>query len=335
MNGSKRKIAIFFTGGTIAMRKSADGALRPALGAPELLSELPGPLPGDAELVPVDWAELPSPHVTPELMFQLAGDVQAMLERDDIAGAVVTHGTDVMEESAFMLDLLLDTDKPVVLTGSMRSSDEAGFDGMRNLSTAVRACLRPLPPKTGVALLMADKIFAAREVTKMHSMAVDSFGVPGGGPLGTCMAGGIQMLRLPIRHKIFKVRSLETRVDLITVAAGFDGRLVAFCRDNGARGIVIQGVGAGNVPPRAIGEIKTCLEAGLPVVVTSRCIEGGVWPVYGYKGGANELHDMGAILGGNLLAQKARLLLMVALSAEGYPGAPMEKARQVFAEFPN
>lgn len=335
MDGTNKKVAIFFTGGTIAMRKSADGALRPALGAPELLAALPGPLPENVELMPVDWAELPSPHVTPGLMFKLAQDVQAMLERPDIAGAVVTHGTDVMEESAFMLDLLLDTAKPVVFTGSMRSSDEAGFDGLRNLSTAVRTCLHPLPPRTGVVILMADKIFAAREVTKMHSMAVDSFGVPGGGPLGTCMAGGIQMLRLPIRHKPFKIRQLESRVELLTMSAGSDGRLAAFCRDNGARGLVIQGVGAGNVPPQALGEIKKCLRAGLPVVVTSRCIEGGVWPVYGYQGGANDLHDMGAILGGNLLGQKARLLLMVALSAEGYSGEPLDKARQVFAEFPN
>ena len=339
MSRKRRQIAVFFTGGTIAMRHAADGTVRPALHAADLLAGLPGPLPEDVELRPVDWADLPSPHMTPELMFRLAGDVQDMLARPEIAGAVVAHGTDVMEESAFMLDLLVDTAKPVIITGSMRSHDEAGYDGLRNLSSAVRACLLPLPPGIGAVLLMTDKLFAAREVTKVHSMGVDAFDAPGSGPLGTCVAGGVQLFRLPVPHAPLRTKRLESRVDLVTLAPGMDGRIIAFCRDSGAKGLVVEGFGAGNVPPGALEEIRRSVERGLPVVVTSRCIEGGVWPVYGYKGGANDLRDMGVILGGNLRAQKARILLMVGLGMvrEDSPGgmAPREAARRVFEAFPN
>lgn len=343
------RIAVFFTGGTIGMRHSADGSVRPSLGLTDLLAELSveSLVPPDAGgertlpqadagsvLLPVEWADLPSPHMTPELMFRLATDVRAVLARPDIAGAVVTHGTDVMEETAFMLDLLLETSKPVVITGSMRSHDEAGYDGLRNLASAARACLLPLPPESGVVLLMTDKLFAAREATKVHSMGVDAFDAPGAGPLGTCVAGGIQLFRLPVPHSPLPARHIETRVEFVSLAPGMDGKFLACARESGARGIVVEGFGAGNVPPGALPEIERAVAAGIPVVLTSRCIEGGVWPVYGYSGGANQLRDIGVLLGGNLSGQKARILLMVALGCAVAGESPLDAARRAFERFP-
>lgn len=341
------KVAVFFTGGTIGMRHSADGSVRPALRLADLLADVSGEAlvpPGtDGQrtavsagdlLLPVEWADLPSPSMTPDLMFRLAGDVRAMLARPDIAGAVVTHGTDVMEETAFMLDLLLETPKPVVVTGSMRSYDEAGYDGLRNLVSAARACLLPLPPASGVVLLMTDKLFAAREATKVHSMGVDAFDAPGAGPLGTCVAGGIQLFRLPVAHRPLPARHIESRVELVSLAPGMDGKFLACAREAGARGIVVEGFGAGNVPPGVLPEIERAVAAGIPVVLTSRCIEGGVWPVYGYSGGANQLRELGVLLGGNLRGQKARILLMVAIGCAGSGESPLEAARRVFEHFP-
>ena len=344
MHPPLQKIAVFFTGGTIAMRQSADGAVRPALHLADLLAEL---LPPSAEapestpsartlgLEPVEWADLPSPHMTPQLMWQLATDVRTALARPDIAGAVITHGTDVMEESAFLLDLVLPADKPVVFTGSMRSYGEAGYDGLRNLALAIRACATPLPKGLGAVVLMTDKIFAAREVTKIHSMGVDSFGAPGAGPLGSCVAGGIQLFRMPIPRRPFPATSIEPAVDLISLAPGMDGHFLACAREHGAKGLVVEGFGAGNVPPGVLEEIKTTVALGIPVVLTSRCIEGGVWPVYGYTGGANELRDIGVILGGNLRAQKARMLLMVALGMQAATPERSQEvvAREVFRQF--
>lgn len=331
------------------MEEAEDGALHPALRLADLLSELPdGVLPWHSKggcradmvekmrdlLIPVEWACLPSPHMTPELMFKLAGDVDAMLARPDVGGAVITHGTDLMEETAFMLDLLVDSKKPVVITGSMRSHGEPGYDGLRNLGSALRACALPLPPGTGVVLLMTDKLFAAREVTKVHSMGVDAFDSPGSGPIGSCVAGGVQLFRTPVPHMPFSAKRIEPNVDLISLAPGMNGRFLACSREHGAKGLVVEAFGAGNVPPAALPELKACVDAGMPIVLTSRCIEGGVWPVYGYSGGANSLQDMGLILGGNLRAQKARLLLMVALGLDGFGDCPMAKARNVFEMYP-
>lgn len=338
-----RHIALFFTGGTIAMKHSGDGTVRPALRAADIVAELAAGaaplvvLPDDVALLPVDWADLPSPHMTPELMFRLALDVREALARPDVIGAVVTHGTDVMEETAFMLDLVTDSAKPVLVTGAMRSADEAGYDGLRNLAASLRCCLLPLPAGLGAVIAMTDKLFAAREAVKIHSMGVDAFDAPGAGPLGTLVAGGVQLFRMPVPHAPLRARRLEPRVGLVSLAPGMDGALIRCCREKGDRGLVVEGFGAGNVPPGALDELRLCVEAGLPVVLTSRCIEGGVWPVYGYRGGANDLRDMGVILGGNLRAQKARILLMLALgmAGEGRYSAPVEAARRVFEEFPN
>ncbi len=331
----QEKIAIFFTGGTIAMRGD-EGGVRPGVRPAELLAELFADAPPLVEILPVEWADLPSPHMTPELMFRLAGDVKAMLERDDVRGAVITHGTDVMEETAFMLDLLVPTEKSVVFTGSMRSHGEPGFDGLRNLASAVRVCLLPLPPGSGVVVVMADKIFAAREVAKIHSMGVDSFGSPGAGPLGTCVAGGVQLFRLPLHHLPLPACRIEPKVDLVALAPGMDGTLLACARAAGAKGLVVEAFGAGNVPLGALAEIEQAVAAGLPVVLTSRCIEGGVWPVYGYSGGALRLRDMGVVLGGSLSSRKARILLMVALGLRSEAGRPevLPSVREVFEGFP-
>ena len=335
-----RTIAIFFTGGTIGMQQSADGAVRPALHLADLLAELLGaatknaPL-GPEHILPVEWADLPSPHMTPALMFQLAMDVKSMLEREDVAGAVVTHGTDVMEETAFLLDLVVPSPKPIVVTGAMRSHDEAGYDGLRNLAAAIRLCLYPVPPDLGTVVLMADKMYAAREVTKVHSLAVNAFDAPGAGPLGTCVAGGVQLFRTPLPRKALTPEAIETAVDVVSLAPGMDGRFLACARQCGAQGIVVEGFGAGNVPPGVLEEIRAAVAAHIPVVLTSRCIEGGVWPLYGYKGGANELRDLGVILGGSLRAPKARILLMAALGmARGLSGAAkMEGVRAAFQAY--
>lgn len=338
-----RKIVIFFTGGTIAMLHADDGTVRPALHAADIVRALAaagerGPLlrlPEDVILQSVDWADLPSPHMTPDLMFLLAKDVRRALDEPDVVGAVVTHGTDVMEETAFMLDMLLDGAKPVLVTGAMRSADEAGYDGLRNLAACLRCCLLPLPCGLGTVIAMTDKLFAAREATKIHSMGVDAFDAPGAGPLGTCVAGGVQLFRKPLARAPLEVERLEPRVGLVAMAPGMDGALIRCCREKGDRGLVVEGFGAGNVPPGAIEELRLCIEAGLPVVLTSRCIEGGVWPVYGYRGGADDLRDMGAILGGGLRAQKARILLMLALgmAGAGRKGGLVENVRRIFEDF--
>jgi L-asparaginase len=305
-------VAVFFTGGTLGMRgRPGEGDVAPAGAFDQLMAALAPSIPG-VSLTPVAWADVPSSNMTPERMFALGRDVEAMLAEDDVCGAVVAHGTDVMEETAYMLDLTVDSDKPVVVTGSMRSLDELGYDGLRNLYCAVLACLE-CPPGAGVVVLMSDRLYAASEVAKTHSMAIDAFDAPGLGPLGSVAGEVLHLSRWPARQKVLKTSAIEPNVDLISLCPGMDGRFIACARENGAAGLVVEGFGAGNVPPAVADALEPLLAEGLPVVLTSRCIQGGVWPIYGYHGGAGEMARKGIILGGALPGNKARIKLMVAL----------------------
>lgn len=308
-----KRVAVFFTGGTIGMRaEGKEGSVVPAIDLEQLVADL-GQLPGSIMLQPHPWSDLPSPHMTPELMLQLARDVNAVLDDPAVSGVVVTHGTDIMEESAFMADVVLRSEKPVVFTGAMRSFGEPGYDGIRNLRSAILACAGSIPDNSGVLVGMADRFFAAGEVTKIHSMNINSFDAPGAGPLGLIVGEKIFIRRCPIRRFRCPTNSIEPGVDLISFCPGMDGHFIASAMDNGAKGLVVQGFGAGNVPLGVQEALAEAVGRGIVVVLTSRCIEGGVWPIYGYPGGAADLKRHGVIMGGDLPAQKARILLMAAL----------------------
>ena len=269
---------------------------------------------------PVLWSNLPSPHMTPEHMFRLARDVDAALADPAVIGAVVIHGTDVLVESAYMADLTLRSSKPVVYTGSMRYYSETGFDGIRNLLNGVRACALPLPPETGVVLLMTDRIFSAREVIKVNSLNIDAFEAPESGPVAYVAGEDVRMTRAfspaaDTRRPQIRTRRIESNVALISCFTGMDGTLIEHLLQKGAAGLVLEGFGAGNVPPGLVPALKEAIGREIPVVLTTRCPEGGVWPMYAYPGGGADLARMGVILGGRLSGPKARILLMTALGA--------------------
>ncbi len=310
-------VAVFFTGGTIGMHAQENGGVAPAHAIEELMAQVRPHL-GGVGLRVVDWADVPSPHMTPELMWRLSRDVQAMLADPEVCGAVVLHGTDVMEETAYLCDLTVDSDKPLIFSGAMRSTDELGYDGLRNILYAVRACLE-CPRSAGTLLLMSDRVFAASEVTKTHSTAIDAFASPGLGPLGSVAAERLHLERLPVRGRVFRPATIEPNVDLVKLCPGMDARYVECSRAHGVAGLVVEGFGAGNVPPMVVDALEAMAGDGLPVVLTSRCVQGGVWPIYGYRGGAAGLQKRGLILGGSLPGQKARIKLMVALGESRDP----------------
>ncbi len=311
----KGQVAVFYTGGTIGMQAqdgdaSGHGAV-PTQAFLPLMAALSERL-KDVPVRPVPWADVPSPHMTPERMFELSGDVAQVLALPEVRGAVVVHGTDVMEETAYMLHLTLNSNKPVVFTGAMRTLDELGYDGLRNLHFAILACCQ-CPPGAGVVLLMSDRLFAASEAVKIHSLAIDSFDAPGLGPIGSVAGERLHLSRWPGRHQVYTPEAIEPHVDLIRICPGMDGRFLDCSLAHGAAGVVVEGFGAGNVPPSVLGSLEALLGKGVPVVLASRCIQGGVWPIYGYPGGAAGLKDKGVILAGGLPGHKARIKLMVGL----------------------
>ena len=180
-----------------------------------LFAELRPRIPA-VQVEPVLWSNLPSPHVTPDHMFRLARDIDRALRRPSVCGAVVLHGTDVLVESAYMADLTVRTRKPVVFTGAMRYYSETGFDGIRNLLNGIKACVLPLPPATGVVLLMTDRIFSARDVIKVHSLNVDAFEAPECGPVAYVAGEDVRLThaarRSPeVRRPLIRAADASTR----------------------------------------------------------------------------------------------------------------------------
>ena len=317
---AKKTVHGLFTGGTISMKiDPGTGAAVPALSGEEIVSRVPG-LRREAKLVLEDYARLPGPHVTPHWMWRLKQHVEALAADAAVDGIVITHGTDTLEETAFLLDLTLETTKAVVFCGAMRTVSEAGWDGPANLLTAVRAAVHPDAPGRGVLIAVGEEIHSAAEASKWHTQSLDAFR-SAHGPLGSLDRGQVAFDRPPFRRPVLAAKRIVADVDLHTMAAGVDDTLVRASIAGGARGIVVEATGAGNVPPTVLPGLKAALAAGLPVVVVSRCASGRVAPVYGYEGGGQMLRDIGVIFAGDLPGQKARIKLMVALGISSEPAA--------------
>ena len=291
-------VAILFTGGTISMRIDArSGSAVPAMRGDDILAHVPQ-LSEVADIELEDVAQLPGPHVTPEHMWRLARRVAAWLERPDVDGVVVTHGTDTLEETAYFLDIALRTDKPVVLVGAIRTMSEPSWDGPANLVHAVQVAGAPASRARGVMVAMNEQILSAREVEKVHTEAAASFQSREFGPVGVVDAGVVRYLRSSPRETawfdaeadgLLRVRRIEPEVDLIKVAAGADGRFVRCSMASGTRGLVIEALGRGNVPPAMLDDLAAAVKHGLPIVLTSRCGAGSVRERYGYEGGGRGL----------------------------------------------
>lgn len=314
----RRSVHVLFTGGTISMRiDPGTGAAVPSLSGEEIVARVHG-LRREARLTLEDYARLPGPHVTPHWMWRLRGRICSVLEDPGVDAVVVTHGTDTLEETAFLLDLTLDGEKPVVFCGAMRTVSEPGWDGPANLMAAVRTAVNPQARGRGVLVAVGEEIHAAAEARKWHTRSLAAF-KSSLGPIGTVDRGEVRFHRPPQRVPCLRPRRLVTEVDLHVMATGVDDTLVRASLSRGARGLVLEATGCGNVPPAVLPGIRAALAERVPVVVVSRCGEGRVAPAYGYEGGGRRLQEMGLIFGGDLPGPKARIKLMVALGVTAEP----------------
>lgn len=322
----KNKIAMIFTGGTIAMKIDPDlHAAIPALNADEILSMIKNI--GDlTELEIINFANLPSPHITPDVMMELYKLTREKLKDETITGVIITHGTDTLEETAYLLDLLLDTQKPVVVVGAMRNFSELGYDGSSNLSAAICTVLSPGSLGKGVLVVMNNEVNAASQVTKTNTLSLDTFKSLEFGPLGIVDNDEVIYYRNIPSRQVIPSESIEKKVALIKCVPGMDSDIIDFYLDSGYKGIVVEALGRGNVPPSLVNGIKKSITNDVPVVMVSRCNTGRVLYTYGYEGGGKQLRDIGVIFGGNLPGQKARIKLMVIL---GYTNK-MEKIKELF-----
>ena len=308
-------IVLVFTGGTISMRHDpAKGGAVPSLSGRDILALAPA-IERMAEIEIDEWGALPGPHMTTERMWALRNRLLHHLRRPEVAGVVVTHGTDSLEESAYLAARSIADEKPLVFTGAMRTSSDLGWDGPANLGAAVRVAAGEESRGFGVLVVMNDRIFAGLDVTKAHTHMVDAFESPGLGPLGVIDDDQVIFRRaLPESAMTLAPAALADPVDIVYAWAGSDSRLLDASRRD-ARGIVVAAMGRGNVPPGMIDGIDRFHEEGKPVVIASRVQRGRVGRTYGYPGGARRLHERGAILAGSRRPAQARIDLMLALGA--------------------
>lgn len=289
------------------------GAAVPALSGKDIVENVPQlALLADFEII--DFGRYPGPHWTLSLMMDLSLKVRRTLAREEIDGVVITHGTDSLEETAFLLDLTIENEKPVVFVGAMRNISEAGWDGPSNLLAAVHVALAHSSRGKGVMVVMNDTVLAASEVTKTHTESFDSFQSPNFGALGVVDKGEVIMRCSPLARLHLNTDEIIEPVFLIKVAAGVDSTFFNACLEAGARGIVIEAMGRGNVPPACLDGIRKAIERAVPVVLTSRCDRGRVFDGYGYEGGGKQLRNLGVIFADFLNGQKARVKLALVLS---------------------
>lgn len=307
------KLTIFFTGGTISMTHAGnDGSAVPTLTGNDICRVIPSL--GEFELTNVDFSRLPGPHMTQTRMLELSQRVNEVCA-NGCDGVVITHGTDTMEETAYLVDLLHHHDTPVVLVGAMRTSDDLSWDGPINLFGACLVASHPEARGRGVMVVMNNTIHAASEVTKTYTEALDTFVSPDTGPLGIIDLNRVYFYRPPVRRALLPVDTRQcARVELVEACAGSDGLLVEAAAQH-AQGLVIAAMGRGNIPPPMFLAVAKAITMGLSVVVVSRCWGGRVAPVYGYDGAGAKLVDAGAMFAPWLNGPKARIALGVALAA--------------------
>lgn len=255
----------------------------------------------------------PSPHITVNDMLVLKNLIETEYRRSKVDGIVITHGTDTMEETAFFLDLTLEIDIPIIMTGAMRSSNDIGSDGIYNFMGAIRTAAHDQAKGKGVLVVFNDEIHTAKEVTKVHTTNAAAFQSVNSGPAGAISGDSIHFHYEPVKQKLIKIHEINKKVALLKAYAGMDSSILHAVRDLPYDGLVIEALGLGNLPPETAEGIESLIANDIPVVLVSRCIKGMAGAAYNYPGGGRKLKELGVIFSQGLNGPKARLKLLAAL----------------------
>ncbi len=305
-----KKILVLHTGGTISMQADQNGAVESSPINP--MTQVTSPL-ENIEVVSVDFLNLPSPHIQIDHMMMIYKKIRE--EASHFDGFVITHGTDTLEETAYFLDTMSTPQKPIVMTGAMRSSNELGSDGIYNYRTALRVAADEKSADKGVLVVMNDEIHAAKYVTKTHTTNVSTFQTPTHGPLGLVTKREILFFKAADKRVRFDLQAINGVVPIIKSYADMDTILLDALVEAPISGLVIEALGAGNLPPASISAIKKLINKQLPIVLVSRCFNGIAEPVYAYDGGGIQLEELGVLFVKELNPQKARIKLLIAVNA--------------------
>ncbi|HDL0581951.1 TPA: asparaginase [Staphylococcus aureus] len=307
-----KHLLVIHTGGTISMsqdqsNKVVTNDINPISMHQDVINQY-------AQIDELNPFNVPSPHMTIQHVKQLKDIILEAVTNKYYDGFVITHGTDTLEETAFLLDLILGIEQPVVITGAMRSSNEIGSDGLYNYISAIRVASDEKARHKGVMVVFNDEIHTARNVTKTHTSNTNTFQSPNHGPLGVLTKDRVQFHHMPYRQQSLENVNDKLNVPLVKAYMGMPGDIFSFYSREGIDGMVIEALGQGNIPPSALEGIQQLVSLNIPIVLVSRSFNGIVSPTYAYDGGGYQLAQQGFIFSNGLNGPKARLKLLVALS---------------------
>ena len=291
------RVQMVFTGGTIStLPDAAAGGNTPVLNGAQILARSPG-IARVAEVEPIDWGLVPASHLRFAQMIDIAHVVDAALARPEIAGAVVIQGTDTIEETSFAYELLVRSDKPLIVTGAMRDGSSVEFDGPRNLADAAVCALSPELSGAGVQVVLNGLVVAARDVVKSHSTALDTFQPRGGAATGRVIDGQLVLDGTPVRRVRLPMVTEDPVEDvhLVTAVAGMDGTLLRALRASRPAGVVVAATGSGNTAADLLAAAQELMGEGTIVAQTTRCPHGTVAPIYAFPGGGAMWQRAGAL----------------------------------------
>jgi len=320
-----KRVLLISTGGTITMTTGVGGGIAPTLTGEDLVRAVPE-LAQLARIEVHSYSTKPGASLTLEDLVTIADLIDTRMPAG-YAGAVVVQGTDTIEETAFVLDTLVGSDRPVVVTGAMRGAAAPGADGPANLLAAVTVASSSAARSLGTVVVLNDEVHAARYVQKSHTSSPSAFTSPGFGPIGRVIEGCLHLYAKPARLATLArpARDANPSVALVKIPLGDDGRLLGVLPALGYHGAVIEGMGAGHLPA-ALADRVSQLVAAMPVVLATRVAAGPVFErTYGFPGSEMDLIARGAIPGGYLAGGKACLLLRLLL-ATGLVGEPLKLA---------
>lgn len=307
-----KHLLVIHTGGTISMsqdqsNKVVTNDINPISMHQDVINQY-------AQIDELNPFNVPSPHMTIQHVKQLKDIILEAVSNKYYDGFVITHGTDTLEETAFLLDLILGIEQPVVITGAMRSSNEIGSDGLYNYISAIRVASDEKARHKGVMVVFNDEIHTARNVTKTHTSNTNTFQSPNHGPLGVLTKDRVQFHHMTYRQQALENVNDKLNVPLVKAYMGMPGDIFSFYSREGIDGMVIEALGQGNIPPSALDGIQQLVSLNIPIVLVSRSFNGIVSPTYAYDGGGYQLAQQGFIFSNGLNGPKARLKLLVALS---------------------
>ncbi|MCC1252252.1 asparaginase [Staphylococcus aureus] len=307
-----KHLLVIHTGGTISMsqdqsNKVVTNDINPISMHQDVINQY-------AQIDELNPFNVPSPHMTIQHVKQLKDIILEAVTNKYYDGFVITHGTDTLEETAFLLDLILGIEQPVVITGAMRSSNEIGSDGLYNYISAIRVASDEKARHKGVMVVFNDEIHTARNVTKTHTSNTNTFQSPNHGPLGVLTKDRVQFHHMPYRQQALENVNDKLNVPLVKAYMSMPGDIFSFYSREGIDGMVIEALGQGNIPPSALEGIQQLVSLNIPIVLVSRSFNGIVSPTYAYDGGGYQLAQQGFIFSNGLNGPKARLKLLVALS---------------------